>query len=390
MTRKPKICILCPWCAPYWDPVLQEIRRRKYYDIDNYLLSAVDIAHKYNNYGANLTNYLTSEDTVMKKRLYAIRIELIKFIINGKYDLYVVFGHNNFASFFTILWCHFSRTPFVYCADSVLLGRKESWASSIRDNAIKRLLKMAGSVWIPGTATRRYMEYFGVPSDSIFEGYYCLNVDEITLSISEKRKDIERIRIKMNIPEDAFVFLMVANMTSRRQHRFLIDAFRKIEISYKTFLILVGDGRERNNLMKLCEESFLKNVAFMGNVQFKELADYFAISNAYVHTGTEPYSTAVLYAAIAGLPIITTSYIGASRDLSSDAGEPLLIEPNDIEGLSRFMEYLVLHPDEGGKLGKYLQNKIRSRSVKWGADQLEMAIEFALKGRHFEYSERKM
>jgi glycosyltransferase involved in cell wall biosynthesis len=172
---------------------------------------------------------------------------------------------------------------------------------------------------------------------------------------------------------------MVGNFTQRRHHLVLLEALSLVEKTHKPYLILIGSGQEESILRKFCGEYKLDNVRFLNNVQFEDLAAYYAAADAYVHTGIEPYSNAVIYGAIAGLPIISTTRIGGAQEISWESMSPFLVEPNDIPMISNYMAWLTAHPEEAAALGADLQKIALTRNPVWAAEQFEKAVWTALR-----------
>ena len=77
-----------------------------------------------------------------------------------------------------------------------------------------------------------------------------------------KRIDTEKkeIRKKLGIPENAFVLGHVGRFHPVKNHKFIVQVFEKLKEKKKnSFLLLVGDGDETNNIKKLLDEKKLQN-----------------------------------------------------------------------------------------------------------------------------------
>jgi glycosyltransferase involved in cell wall biosynthesis len=250
----------------------------------------------------------------------------------------------------------------------------------VRDLGVRAILRRAAAVLVPGAASRRYMMWYGVRPDIIFEGYYTFDAAVIKEEVDRQRMNRGGIRERMEIPEEAFVYLMVANLTPRRQHLGLLEAFRRREVSQNSYLILVGSGSEEGKLREFCARHGLNNVRFLGNVGFDELPTYYAASDAYVHTGQEPYSTALMYGAIAGLPVISSVEVGGVEDLTIGEVTPFLVNRNDCQALVDILLKVRADRALGERVGNELQRLSIARSVEWAAEQFERAVDVAVGG----------
>jgi len=173
---------------------------------------------------------------------------------------------------------------------------------------------------------------------------------------------------------------MVANMTANRRHEVLLKAFERLSRKHSAFLILIGDGPERPKVEALCARMNMKNVKIYREVGFDDLRYYYAMSDVYVHSGYEPYSTALDYGAIAALPLLTTTAVGAARNYTGLFNSFPLTDPDDVDGLLENMREAVVFPALAKEAGQKFRHKIKERNARWAADQLRNAIDTALEG----------
>lgn len=378
-TLRPRVGLLTYWHAPYRDPVIAELQRRGNVDVEILLLYNKDPAHSYQKYKETFNKYVPPGRVYKAPIIGDIHASLIQHIARTPYDVLVVGGHDLAISLYAIALSLAKRKAFIYSADSVLTNRNPSLKSATRNFIIRHILKNTAAVWVPGVASRRYMVQFGVPAERIFEGYYCLDCYSILAKVGREKSSRIQLRTKLNVPSDAFVFLMVGNFTQRRHHLVLLEALSLVENTHKPYLILIGSGQEESILRKFCGKCKLDNVRFLNNVQFEDLAAYYAAADAYVHTGIEPYSNSVIYGAIAGLPIISTTHIGGAQEIFWKSIGPFLVEPNDTPMISHHMAWLAAHPEAAAALGADLQKIALTRNPVWAAEQFEKAVRTALR-----------
>lgn len=70
--------------------------------------------------------------------------------------------------------------------------------------------------------------------------------------------DKVKCRETYHIPQDALVLGNVGRFTKQKNHQFLIEIFKKeLKINPNTYLVLVGDGEEKNSIIKLLKNAEL-------------------------------------------------------------------------------------------------------------------------------------
>lgn len=122
-------------------------------------------------------------------------------------------------------------------------------------------------------------------------------VDTSPLSLSNAIRD--SLRKQLGIPSDAVVFIVVAALNPRKQVQLILRAFCKASRD-NAFLLIVGDGPERNSILEFCNRS--SNIRFLG---FRSDVDYlYSCSNCYISASTsEGLPNTVLEAMRSSLPV---------------------------------------------------------------------------------------
>lgn len=303
---------------------------------------------------------------------------IVRVLHRYKFDILCVDGHYHLTSLVALACALAWHIPFIYVADSIMAHSYFRGKSRLRDALVKFIVSRAGAVWVPGVASREYMIHYGAPEGRIFQGSYCLDVDgliEENNRLHDRRIELRRY---IGIKDEMAAFLMVGNLIPSRRHELLLKAFARLGLENKVFLILIGDGSERLRMEALCCQMQIRNVKFYQGVPFDNLKFYYAASDVYIHSGYEPYSTALDYGAIAALPLITTTGVGAAYNYQGLFDALPLTDPDDEDGLLKNMRRVAADPSFVKSLGQKFRERIQTRNVKWAASQLNAAIVTAL------------
>jgi len=85
------------------------------------------------------------------------------------------------------------------------------------------------------------------------------------------------------------------------------------------FVVFVGDGPLRNDMMKYIEENEMKNVSIKGFVNQSEITKYYAVSDILVLPSiSETWGLVVNEAFNFGIPAIVSEYVGCANELVID------------------------------------------------------------------------
>ncbi len=119
------------------------------------------------------------------------------------------------------------------------------------------------------------------------------------------------MRRKLNLADDDFVLIFVANEFKRKGLSYAIEALSNLN-NARTKLLVVGDDSADEFRRKAKRAGVAQHVLFIGAVE--SVSDYYAASDVFVFpTSYEAFSLATLEAAASGLTLITTKVNGAEE-----------------------------------------------------------------------------
>src|SRR5690606_26740991 len=123
------------------------------------------------------------------------------------------------------------------------------------------------------------------------------------------------------------------------------------------YLILVGDGEEKEALIHLTDELNLQDyVKFVGSkpdvLEYLQMADIFVLSSL-----SEGISNSLLEAMSCGLACISTD-VGAAKEILDDGRCGLIVPSDDVDGFTDAIVQLASDNSEIEKFGKLARLKI--------------------------------
>jgi glycosyltransferase involved in cell wall biosynthesis len=156
-----------------------------------------------------------------------------------------------------------------------------------------------------------------------------------------------------NIPPDAKVIMSIGRLTEQKGHRYLLDAFAKLNQAHpNTYLFIVGLGELEAEL----KAQAIPNTRFLG--LRRDIPELLAYADMLVFPSLwEGLSQALLEAMAAGKAIIATSVLGTYRLIRHD-DNGLLIVPRSSDALLMAMTD-VLDEDLAQRLGQSAYQTVR-------------------------------
>lgn len=125
-------------------------------------------------------------------------------------------------------------------------------------------------------------------------------IDVVELGI-----DISRFKSKKNYNQS---IVFVGSLEARKNIKFLLNVFKEIKEFGSFSLTIVGDGPQKDDLKKIIDDEQIKNVNFLGRLNYDEVISELQNHEYYMHTSTkESFSYSLLEAKLSGLTTIAYS-----------------------------------------------------------------------------------
>ena len=373
---KPRLAILQYHPAPYRDLIFKKINERSYIDLTALTMAEIDFGHPYRPKPAipYLNQFLGKSFFI--KRLGYFNPGIFKQLSLSNYDIYLTHT-GSITGLIVILSAWLNRKALIWSNDSVLFPRADNFiATKIRPPVMRQLFNKIDAFWVPGNATQEYLEYHGVSKKQIFQGAYCLDIDDILQLFESAKPRREDIRTELGIDNSHWLFLFVGRMLAFRGVKYLVEAVHLLKQRFqKAKLLLIGDGPEKLGLQAECQRLGLSDIIFLDPVPLDRLTEYYAAADSYVTPALgEHYSLALAQAAICGLPMISTDHVGAVKDYLQDGETGFIVPAGDSQALADAMARLIASRDLAKQMGEKAAALAKHRTVTWAAEQLEAAV----------------
>lgn len=178
--------------------------------------------------------------------------------------------------------------------------------------------------------------------------------------------------------QNSHPYLLASNrFVERKNLGALVDAFAQVAASTDSSqppdLCLLGDGEQRAMLEQRCRDRGLPlveaapwdaeasgeastscRVLFPGFRQIDELPRFYAHAMAFVHPAlSEPWGLVINEAMAAGLPILSSSNVGAAEELVEEGLNGFLFDPADTHSIAAALRlFLALSHEEQQAMGQ--------------------------------------
>ena len=129
------------------------------------------------------------------------------------------------------------------------------------------------------------------------------------------------VRVQLRLARDVFAVGYAGALTPDKGVDRLIRAFARLEQHQGLQLLIAGDGPERGRLQRLVCKLKLRNVRFLGALDYQAMPGFMASLDLYVSPSlTETLPTTVLEALGTGTPVMATGVGGTAGFLQNRLG----------------------------------------------------------------------
>lgn len=272
-----------------------------------------------------------------------------KWIRSGKFDL--IHAHGTRANS-NVLWAARSLgIPVVYTI--------HGWSFHDDQNSLVKRIRVLGEKYLTSKSTLNISvsQSNKETGHKYFNGFRSVVVNNgIDVKIFNPERKVKNIRGDLHIPGNAKLVLFLARFTHQKQPLVLLKAFMEAAKKDETlFLLMVGDGEQKQQATDIFEASEFKNRIILSPFR-QDVPDVLAAADIFVLASLwEGLPIALLEAMAMGKAIIA-SRVDGTREILRHKDNGLLIETDNLQ---QNLTSSLLELSSNDELRKQLQNKAR-------------------------------
>ncbi|WP_406684198.1 glycosyltransferase family 4 protein [Seonamhaeicola sp. MEBiC1930] len=250
-----------------------------------------------------------NKDTTNKWANKGLRIPiqkgLIKRIKMEKPDIIISDGF--FQWTYAALWLRFFyKTPHVMCYERT--HHTERNAQWFRVFYRKVAIKWIDMICCTGKLCSDYVQSLGFDLKKVTYGHMVADIDTFNIDKSNVKKDYFIDKVD---DLNTLIYIYVGRLVDAKGINELLFCWNNFQKRKKVKLFLIGDGPDREKYELKIEEMELKNVVFLGKIEYEKLSHLYKSADVFVMPTLEDnWSLVVPEAMAAGLPILCSIYNG--------------------------------------------------------------------------------
>jgi glycosyltransferase involved in cell wall biosynthesis len=190
--------------------------------------------------------------------------------------------------------------------------------------------------------------------------YSAIEEDDFLEQISQERK--KDFRQKYEISEDSIVLVSIARLFMLKGHKYIIESAKQLSKQFeKCVWLFVGDGNLSEHFkQQVIQLGLNEKVKFTGLLPPDQIPLAIQSSDILVHCSLrEGLARTLPQAMLCGRPAISFDVDGAKEVVNENTGR--LIEPKNIEQLTKACAELIENEDLRKKLGESGRNSVKEK-----------------------------
>jgi glycosyltransferase involved in cell wall biosynthesis len=178
-----------------------------------------------------------------------------------------------------------------------------------------------------------------VPPGRIRVVHNAVDIDAFLRRLGQQDRDWMKMRY--GVPKGSLVVGALSRLVRDKGHEYLVDAVKRLVPEFPSvYLLIVGDGREKQNLERLIQRQLPGRAKLIPGVQ--DTTAVLAMMDVFAHPATwrEGFGLSIAEAMIAKLPVVATD-IPAINTLLKDGQNGRVVAPKSGEALAEALGSLL-------------------------------------------------
>jgi len=302
----------------------------------------------------------------------------IRALRKHKFDLVWMHGYATLNSLVVMAAAKFFGAKVLLNADSSSLVNRNSRLKEMAKRAYMRVVRsLVDCTFVAGQANHAYWRrYFG---DKMIYQPFPYSVDNAYFRERIAQVNVPEVKKRLGLEDGVPVILYASKLQKRKRCVDLVLAYqemlRRTGNEHAPYLLIAGDGEERQELEQRVADAGLSRVRFLGFQNQSQLPDLFAACDVFVlPSENEPWGLIVNEVMNAGRPVVVTDQVGCHPDLVRPGENGYVYRAGDIAALSEILKKLTSDEDLRRRMGEESLKIIDQHSYEQGVAGLQAFI----------------
>lgn len=292
-------------------------------------------------------------------------------------DVLILGGYSYSACWAGFLWAKLNRKKIILWSAS---NQDDHNRAFLKEKIKGLLVKRCDAANVYGQKSRDYLIRLGLNKDAIFIKGNTTDNDFYYTRTNKLRANKNDLCKKYGLATHNFLY--IGRFSKEKNIFHLLRIYKKLKVKEDWGLILVGDGPQKEDIVKYVKEHNIKNIFMPGFQQKEDVPKFFAVSDIFTLPSiSEPWGLVVNEAMAAGLPVLVSRRCGCHPDLVKEGINGFSFDPFDNNELFDLMSNTINAKYDLPGMGKASLNIIKDYTPERAAKVVSKTIEFVLNNK---------
>jgi glycosyltransferase involved in cell wall biosynthesis len=275
-----------------------------------------------------------------------------------------------FNSHLKCLRYFYNKIPVFFRGDSTLQDETRILKRVVKDFFLRWVYSYVNKAFYVGKENKKYFLHYGLKNSQLVFAPHAID----NARFVEDKLANTSWRKKLNILDDAIVFLFAGKLEPKKNPYLLLNAFMQLGHN-SNHLIIVGNGILEEILKR--KFSLEKNIHFLPFQNQSEMPSLYSLANVFVLPSNGPGETwglAVNEAMACGKAVLVSDRCGCANDLVDDGINGFIFEHDNLENLKSKINYLISNNVNLQLMGEKSLNKIKKYNFEKVCKSIETCV----------------
>ena len=228
-------------------------------------------------------------------------------------------------------------------------GYEKRLSSRVARWLFLRLLRLANRVVPVNSEVEEMVRDLGIPERGVVRIPNAVDINHFCPAPAEGKPTT---RQRLGLPTDKTVVLYVGRLMPVKGLDVLVGAWALLpeDVRVGALLVLVGDGEERESLLRTIQSLGLQGSVLLVAEQ-EAIRDYYRAADIFVlPSRTEGLSVSLIEAMACGLPVVASN-VGGALDVVKEGGNGVLFESENHQELAQKLDFILQMGARRAELG---------------------------------------
>jgi glycosyltransferase involved in cell wall biosynthesis len=256
-------------------------------------------------------------------------------------DRLIITGWSQFSYQLAFLWAYIHKRKITLWSGSTI--NEKSIGRCLIYPLVRLMVRLSDNFIAYGSMAREYLISLG--ADPLKIEIFINDVNKEYFIKESKKWRVKRVDTKRSFGiTSKYNFIYVGQLIKRKGVLSLIQSYKLLRTIHPDWgLVIVGYGKEENNLRRYVQNNDIKNIYFLGQVEQYDLPKLYTACNCLVlPSEQEVWGLVVNEALYCGLKVIVSNKCGCSLDLVKNSQNGYIFNFDKNGDLLRQMKKITL------------------------------------------------